>query len=298
MHIMLMKMLKRLKIMSINAADDKSRPVKNQSIKSFKKLKDYYLCVSVILIDILIYTYSHIYIHTYRYTHKQIENMSAPIQQVQQEVSFTAQCLRCLFHSNEKSAIRYLRISNMINSALVVFAGIYSLLDISKILTLSIPYFMLGFYLACFGCLLCCFELRVGAMEQMVREHFGFMFTNLGRTFFLFFLASFCFGLVSQQQTLGIIIGVLTILNAFFNLFISYKFGLFFADPTRQYTTAEGNAAAYIKENPQLARNAVNASIGIAQQNQTQGGASSMFSSFTSRQGSTAAANDNPFGAV
>jgi len=216
--------------------------------------------------------------------------------EVSQDLSFTAQCLRCLFHSNEKSAIRYLRISNMINASLVIFAGIYSLLDISKILTLSIPYFMLGFYLSCFGCMLCCFELRVGAMEQFVREHFGFMFTNLGRTFFLFFLASFCFGLVSQQQALGIIIGVYTILNACFNMYVSYKFGLFYADPTQQYSTAEGSAVNYIKENPHLAKNAVNASIGMAQQNP--GVARSVFQGTTGRPSNTTSASDNPFSAV
>jgi len=155
----------------------------------------------------------------------------------------------------------------MINAVLVVFAGIYSLIDLGKIVTLSVSYFMLAFYLTCFGCLLCCFEMRVGTFEVLVREHFGFMFSNLGRTLFLFFLASFCFGIVSQQAALGYIVGVYTILNALFNLFISYKFGLFYVDPTSNYNTAEGSATQYIRENPELARSAVNASLGVAREN-------------------------------
>jgi len=78
-------------------------------------------------------------------------------------------CYRCFFESSGSSAAGMVRMSNMLNAVLLTFAGIYSLLNISSLLTLSLSFYFLAAYLACFGVLLCCFECRFGWVENRVR---------------------------------------------------------------------------------------------------------------------------------
>lgn len=45
----------------------------------------------------------------------------------------------------------------------------------------------------------------------------GFLFRPTGRTIFILFVASVCFGVVGNQAWVGITVGVITFLNALFN---------------------------------------------------------------------------------
>ena len=117
-------------------------------------------------------------------------------------------------------------------------------------------------YMTCFGCLLCCFELRISRVEKVVRRLFGFMFSYVGRAGFLFFLAIFCLGIVSDQAALGWVVGVLTCLNALLNCFVIWRHPGFElqADPTQSYKHAadlsSAAASSYLASNPELAAQA------------------------------------------
>lgn len=177
-------------------------------------------------------------------------------------------CWRCFFESSGSSAAGMLRLTNMANAVLLVFAGVWSFLDITNILSLSISFYFLAAYLICFGTLLCCFECRIGYFENRVRDSFGFLYSYAGRAVFLLFLSTFCFGLISKQESLGIAVGVITAINALFNFVVIYRHGKLFADPSQEYQgTAEGNAAAFMQNNPQLARSAVSAGMNAAANN-------------------------------
>jgi hypothetical protein len=216
-----------------------------------------------------------------------------------------AACYRCFFESNSSSAATYLRFSNasfpllaaappasrrrppppaatrrrpcpvlthiraqMLNALLLMFAGISSLTSLGNWVTLALSFIFLSFYLTCFGCLLCCFELRVGWIETRVRDSFGFLYSYSGRAVFLLFLAGFGFGLISQSASLGYAVGILTAINALFNMIIIYRHGKLFEDPSAEYGgTAESNAAAYLQQNPQLARQALSAGMTVARDN-------------------------------
>uniref|UniRef100_A0A7S2S8X4 Uncharacterized protein n=1 Tax=Mucochytrium quahogii TaxID=96639 RepID=A0A7S2S8X4_9STRA len=170
----------------------------------------------------------------------------------------------CIKDANMQRASTIIRICNLLNAGLIIFAGIYSLVSISDIATLHLAALSISLYLACFGCILCCFELRVGALEKMVRRRFGFMYTFIGRTIFLFFIASFLF---PRNTTTTIIVGVVTLCNAFLNCFVMWKHGEAFHDPTGKYSTAEDSTAAYVQNNPELAQRALQTGANYAREN-------------------------------
>ena len=181
---------------------------------------------------------------------------------------FLRACWRCFFESSGSSAAGMVRLANMANAVLLVFAGVMSFLDITKLLTLSISFYFLAAYLICFGTLLCCFECRIGYFENRTRDAFGFLYSYAGRTVFLLFLSSFCFGLISSQETIGLAVGIVTAVNALFNCVIMLRHGKLFSDPSQEYQgTMENNAATFMASNPQLARQAVSAGVSVAQNN-------------------------------
>ncbi len=80
-----------------------------------------------------------------------------------------------------------------------------------------------------------------------------------------------CFGLAIW---VGWLVGAVTIANGLFNAFVlkthpAFKSGELSAtaNPYAQYSTAENQAAAYIKANPELARKAGSGIANIAAQN-------------------------------
>lgn len=204
-----------------------------------------------------------------------------------------ASCYRCFFESSRSSSATYLRISNILNALLLMIAGISSLTSLGNWVTLAISFIFLSFYLTCFvrppppdykrrrararmcadhprakqGCILCCFELRISWIERRAREAFGFLYSYAGRAIFLLFIAGLGFGLISQNASLGYAVGILTALNAVFNMVIIYRHGKLFEDPSAEYDTAESRAAGFLRENPEMARNAVGAGINLARNN-------------------------------
>jgi hypothetical protein len=181
---------------------------------------------------------------------------------------FLRSCWKCFFESSGSSAAASVRMANMGNAILLVFAGVWSLLDVTNLLALSISFYFLAAYLVCFGTLLCCFECRLCYFEARVRDSFGFLYTYAGRCAFLLFMSTFCFGLISKNETLGIVVGVVTALNALFNMVIIFRHGKLFEDPTMEYSgTAEGNAAQFLQQNPNYMRSAVSAGVSVAQSN-------------------------------
>jgi hypothetical protein len=181
---------------------------------------------------------------------------------------FLRSCWKCFFESSGSSAAATVRMSNMVNAVLLVFAGVWSLLDVTNLLALSISFYFLAAYLVCFGTLLCCFECRLGYFEARVRDSFGFLYTYAGRCAFLLFMSTFCFGLISKNETLGIVVGIFTALNALFNMVIIFRHGKLFEDPTMEYSgTAERNATQFLQQNPNYVRSAMSAGVSVAQNN-------------------------------
>jgi hypothetical protein len=131
--------------------------------------------------------------------------------------------------------------------------------------------------------MLFCFECRLARMEVDVRRNFGFLYSYTGRTLFIVFIATICFGATGGSQDsngiLGIVCGTITFLNAFFNCFVIYQHPAFTreggidrnADPGAMYTSGEVLAAQGAGEaarrNPDLAMKAGTAAIGYAASN-------------------------------
>jgi len=185
-------------------------------------------------------------------------------QQQQQQSSSSGGWCSCVTNADFKDASSWLRLFNLVNAVLVVFAGIYTLIDIGGLVTLRWATIAISCYLFLFGCMLCCFELRISAIDNRVRQRFGFMYSYMGRTLFLFFIASFLF---ARNTTTTYAIGGITLANALMNCYVTIKHGEYSADPTAKYSTAEQTSAQYIRDNPELAQQAIGASVGYAQNN-------------------------------
>ena len=120
-------------------------------------------------------------------------------------------------------------------------------------------------------------------MEVDVRRNFGFLYSYTGRTLFIVFIATICFGATGgtgdNSGALGIACGTVTFINAFFNCFVIYQHPAFTreggidrnADPGAMYVSGEVLAAQGAGEaarrNPDLAMKAGTAAIGYAAEN-------------------------------
>lgn len=180
-------------------------------------------------------------------------------------VTMSGKCWNCCVHSDAASSLMYLRVANIINAIFVVVVGIVSLLNLTNVVHIS--YYAVSVYLIGMGLLLCCFEMRIGFIEARVRKNFGFMYTFVGRTLFLAFVASLCFGL--SNDGLNITCGVVTAVNALYNGFIVWRHerGHLLDDPTHGYQTSESLAAQYVRDNPDLANRAVSGGAAFARDN-------------------------------
>ena len=128
--------------------------------------------------------------------------------------------------------------------------------------------------------MLFCFECRLKRMEEDVRRNFGFLYSYTGRTCFIVFIATICFGATAGDDTgaLGIACGAITFINAIFNCFVIYQHPGFGkggisrnADPGAAYTSGEVLAAQGAKEaarrNPDLAKQAATGAVNYAANN-------------------------------
>lgn len=175
----------------------------------------------------------------------------------------------CRVKSHDFSeASSMIRLTNLLNAVLIVFVGIWSTFNLGNIAFGEFTFISISAYLTFFGCLLCCFELRIGFIEENVRKYFGFMFTFIGRAVFLIFLGMFCIGLYGANSgVVGIVVGVFTFLNALLNCFVMYRHGEIYADPTAKYTTADSAAKNYMKDNPEITQQAFKTGMNFAASN-------------------------------
>lgn len=171
----------------------------------------------------------------------------------------------CFFSSSESGALRYVRFFNFANALALFLTGLFSLLTVTNIFTVT--FYFMCFYVMFFGLILCCFEMRFKWAEKRVKESFGFLFTFMGRTIFILFLASFCFGLMGSNYSLGLAMGIVTSINALFNMVVMYRHGKFYQNPSEEYGTAEDTTAMFMRQNPQLAAQAMQTGMNAARDN-------------------------------
>ncbi|GAB5359882.1 hypothetical protein AAMO2058_000580400 [Amorphochlora amoebiformis] len=126
---------------------------------------------------------------------------------------------------NEESARKWhriIRMANIINAVLLVFAGLWAMTTsiFSPLL------YIFGFYVIIFSCCLGCFEFRcpLDMCQAFFLKNMGFMFYWQGRLLFHLFVAS----LVLFQGIVGLIIGVITIANCLFNTMVMLQHPEFF----------------------------------------------------------------------
>mmetsp|Transcript_20132 Transcript_20132/g.35782 ORF Transcript_20132/g.35782 Transcript_20132/m.35782 type:complete len:245 (+) Transcript_20132:277-1011(+) len=166
--------------------------------------------------------------------------------------------------ADESKALKILRYANLINAIVVVVVGVLSLLSLGDLLTVQISSLAVSLYVTCFGVLLCCFEVRLSMIEKLVRLRFGFMYSFVGRTMFLVFIATLCF---ARDEAGTTVVSIITLLNAIMNAFVMWKHGHVFDDPTSKYSTAEQGAATFVQNHPDLVTQAVNTGASYAQSN-------------------------------
>ncbi len=141
-------------------------------------------------------------------------------------------------------------------------------------------------------------------MAPKFQRNFGFMYSFLGRSFFIFFAGTMAYAL---NNWLSWITGSLTLLNGMFNGYVicvhpAFKTGELTAlgDPYGGYTGGETEMLDFLKKNPQLAASAGTAAANFARENPDvaasamQGAAQQHSSSSSSSSAGTAA---NPWGA-
>ena len=66
---------------------------------------------------------------------------------------------------------------------------------------------------------------------------------------------------MGQEADLGTVAGIFTCFNAMFNCIVIYYHGGAFADPSAAYATAEEMGRVAVEQNPELARQAMQAAV-------------------------------------
>jgi len=244
-------------------------------------------------------------------------------QQTQQALKDRRSICKKISDLDTKTVISYLRYANLCNAMCIITAGIVTVATLGSG-SLNLTSMFIGLYISIFGCMLFCFECRLARMEVDVRRNFGFLYSYTGRTLFIVFIATICFGATGgsgdSSGVLGILCGTITFINAFFNCFVIYRHPAFTreggidrtADPGAMYTSGEVLAAQGAGEaarrNPDLAMKAGTAAIGYAATNpgarkqavnyamDNPDQARQMAGAYQGAPKNTSGGNDNPFG--
>lgn len=111
---------------------------------------------------------------------------------------------------------RNLRYSMILLSTLMLITAWYNILSVTSP---SISASFLAFYLSIFSCLICCFEIAWRQVALYIVQNFGFMYSSVGRTLFLIFVAIVFF----QLSTFGIVIFCLMMLWGIVNIYVNAK---------------------------------------------------------------------------
>ena len=120
--------------------------------------------------------------------------------------------------------MRCLRFTNLINAGACVAVGVYGVLEYFVNINdgdnedWEFAGIFLSLYAIAFALFLCAFEAgRMG--KDFLTDNFGFMYNFCGRASFLLFVAILLFD-DSTFGTPGLLVGIFTCLNAFWQVFI------------------------------------------------------------------------------
>lgn len=188
--------------------------------------------------------------------------------------------LQKIRETDTKTVVTYLRYANLCNAVCIITAGVVTVVTLASA-SLDLTTMFIGLYIGIFGCMLFCFECRLARMEEDVRRNFGFLYSYTGRTLFIVFIATICFGATGGGENggaLGYACGIITFLNALFNCFVIYNHPGFgkggidrSGDPGAMYSSGEVLAAQGAQEaarrNPDLAKKAATGAISYAANN-------------------------------
>ncbi|GAB5030112.1 golgi apparatus membrane protein tvp15 [Nannochloropsis oceanica] len=156
----------------------------------------------------------------------------------------------------------YMRVANF---------GLCILMSAAAILTVIVPAgatpasWVLAFYVLAFSCLLCCFEFNIRQVAKHIANNFGFLYDAKSRATFLVFVGVLCFSL----GVTGKIAGAAMIANALFNTFVLCKYPQYATNAPA--TTANQEAAGWLRRNPAVAQKVGGAVIGAAVSSQSIG---------------------------
>ena len=185
------------------------------------------------------------------------ESDEEPRQQVAQKP-----CVQRLREIPIKRLLTYLRITNMINALLVLL--VFPLGFITEALTLQISTAFFTGYSIIFALIIMIFECNCGSWQVTIRTNFGFLYSFIGRTAFLLFVASIC---LCAQTVSGYFMFALTFINAAVNCLILAVHPAFkkggqlspFDDPTKVGDSLKDVGVELAQRNPDLVAKAVKA---------------------------------------
>lgn len=149
---------------------------------------------------------------------------------------------------------RFILYTRVINLALSVCMLIVSLLSLLTTQTATTG--VLSCYVVVFACLLCCFETHLKQVSKKIALNFGFMYSARSRSLFMMFIGTILFSF----SLFGKIIGLLMLLNAFFNIYILCRYPEF---EDAQRNDAQSEIKDFLSTNPAFAKNIMDASMKV-----------------------------------
>lgn len=179
--------------------------------------------------------------------------------------------------------ILYTRVINLILSICMIVVSLLAMLT-----TQSATTGVLACYLIVFACLLCCFETHLKQVSKIIALNFGFMYSARARSVFMlfvgkfptrattvleigtltpgtiFFSISFAGTILFSFSLFGKIIGICMVLNAFFNVYILFKYPGY---EEFQRNDAQSDIKDFLAANPAFAKKMVSASVDIIKSN-------------------------------
>ena len=168
-----------------------------------------------------------------------------------------------------KLALR-MRLANVIAASLMITSAVLTILADSNA---TVSTLVVGIYVSCFGCLLCCFETHLAVVARIISENFGFMYSAKGRFAFLVLLSTLCFTL----DLIGKITGGLLCATAILNLYVICRFPQYEeecraadmkggGDQSIAHM-AGGAISGYVRANPEAVRDAATGAARFAAEN-------------------------------
>jgi len=145
--------------------------------------------------------------------------------------------------------ILYTRVANLALSICMIVVSLLSLLT-----TQSATTGVLACYVVVFACLLCCFETHLKQVSKVIALNFGFMYSAKSRSVFMMFVGTILFSF----SLFGKIVGLLMVVNAFFNAFIVFRYPEY---ETLQREDAQSEIKDYLAAHPAFAKQFTDAAV-------------------------------------